>query len=72
MWAVIFILIFSLEKSSALQGVVTVKCLPFVLCGNCLVFFFCPWLALATCEQFETSAVFNKPMYYILEKRHFC
>ena len=51
-WAVIFTLIFSFEKSSTLQGVVTVKCFEFVSCGNC---FFPPRLTSAAPEQFEKS-----------------
>lgn len=59
MCAVIFTLIFSLEKSSALQGVVTVKYFQFVLCGNCLFFFVpgSPWRLVSNLRllQFSTT-----------------
>lgn len=64
-WAVISTLIFSLEKSSTLQGGVTVKCFQFVLCGNC----FLPRLTSATCEQFEKSGLCSFQDSYVLYTR---
>lgn len=60
--AVIFTLIFSSEKSSTLQGVVTVKCFQFVLWGNC----FSPRLTSATCEQLEKSKFCSFKGSYVL------
>ena len=69
-WAVIFTLIFSFEKSSTLQGVVTVKCFEFVSCGNC----FSPRLTSAASEQFEKSEFCRVEDSYALytPERHFC
>lgn len=53
------------EKSSTLQGGVTVKCFQFVLCGNC----FLPRLTSATCEQFEKSGLCSFQDSYVLYTR---
>lgn len=76
-WAVIFALIFSSEKSSALQGVVAALFL--VLCCVEIVFFFFfsfllyTRLTSATCEQFEKSdQFFETPMKDTLQRSYLC